>query len=489
VSKRMLTHALARGLHLFLIALLVAGWDIAVGLGPPVRADPGVIYVKADATGGADGSSWEDAYTSLQLALGAAHSEDEIWVAQGTYKPTAGIGRTATFQLVGGVALFGGFAGGETARSQRDWEAHATILSGDIGTAGDNSDNSYHVVTGSGTYPTAVLDGFTVTSGNANGSSAAAQDRGGGMYNRGGSPTVGYCTFSGNFADYGGGMCNEWSSDPVVAKCTFNGNFAYQGGGGMYNEGYSDPTLANCTFSDNFAYSGGGGMYNRLHSDPTLANCTFSDNFAYSGGGGMYNEGDSDPILTNCTFSGNSAYSDAGGIHNEADSHPTLRNAIVANSSESSDCSGDGTITSQGHNLDSDGTCGLAAGGDLSNTDPLLGPLQDNGGPTLTHRLLAGSPAIDGGDPAGCTDPWGIPLTTDQRGAQRPADGDCDTVAVCDIGAYEAFDTDCDGVLDAVDNCPDDPNPSQEDEDGDGVGDACEPTVSLYFPVMRRSVR
>ena len=115
--------------------------------------------------------------------------------------------------------------------------------------------------------------------------------------------------------------------------------------------------------------------------------------------------------------------------------------------------------------------------------------LQDNGGTTFTHALLAGSPAIDGGNPAGCTDPWGNPLTTDQRGEVRPADGNGDCTAICDIGAYEvpaADDTDSDGLGGACDNCPDDPNPDQRDSDGDGLGDACDPTpgCTVYLPII-----
>ena len=393
-----------------------------------------VIYVKADATGASNGTSWADARTNLQTALTAARASDEIWVVVGTYKPTTSTDRTATFRLKNGVALYGGFAGGETSRDQRDWETNVTILSGDIGIVGGNSDNSYHVVTGSYIGTAAVLDGFTVTGGNANGDWTLRHDRGGGMSNRYYSnPTLTNCTFSGNSARNGGGMYN-YRSNPTLTNCTFSGNSASNFGGGMHNFWNSNPTLTNCTFSGNSARYGGG-MNNDPYSSPTVTNCTFSSNSARSGGG-MSNNYRSHPVLVNCTFSGNSG----GGMRNSGSSNPTLRNTILANSSSGRDCYG--PLTSEGYNLDSDGTCGFAAESDFSNTDPLLGPLQDNGGPTLTHALLVRSPAIDAGNPAGCTDPWGNPLTTDQRGKVRPADGDYDGIPICDIGSYEAFDSD-----------------------------------------------
>ena len=147
------------------------------------RAAAAVVYVNAAATGGNDGSSWVNAYTSLPSALTAANSGDEIWVASGTYRPTTTTNRDVSFPLKNGVGTYGGFLGTETLRSQRDPAANVTILSGDIGTPGSSSDNSYHVVTADSTVTAStVLDGFTITGGNANGLSASNQDRGGGMW-------------------------------------------------------------------------------------------------------------------------------------------------------------------------------------------------------------------------------------------------------------------------------------------------------------------
>jgi len=312
---------------------LFAGVALYAQLAGPAWA-AGVHYVRADATGANNGHLWADAYTDLQAALAAAVSGEEIWVAKGTYKPTTGTLRTVSFVLKEGVGLYGGFAGTETERDQRDWKANATILSGDIRKAGDTEDNSYCVVIGA---DFAVLDGFTITAARdvsgmynkdcspivtnctfSRNSARGSHGYGGGMYNLGGSPTVSNCTFSRNTAgSQGGGMHNSGGS-PTIANCTFSGNTAgsYQGGG-MYNLGGS-PTVINSTFSDN----GDGGMYN-LGGSPTVTNCTFSDNDV----GGMSNDA-SLPTVTNCTFSGN-----IGGGMNSSSSSPTVTNCLFSGNS------------------------------------------------------------------------------------------------------------------------------------------------------------
>jgi hypothetical protein len=133
--------------------------------------------------------------------------------------------------------------------------------------------------------------------------------------------------------------------------------------------------------------------------------------------------------MTNSTLSENSA-PNGGGIYNFSGNEVTLDASIVAYSPSGGNCAGDPVIDI-GYNIEDTDTCGFGpANGSMPNTDPLLGPLQDNGGPTWTHALLFNSPAIDAGDPVNCP-------PTDQRGVARPIDGDSDGAAVCDSGAVE----------------------------------------------------
>ena len=223
---------------------LAAVLALMIPCGQDSLAQGDIIYVDADATTGSnDGSSWADAFTTLQPALDTAGVGDEIWVAEGTYKPTAEHGGTGdrykSFQMVTGVAIYGGFdpAVGDDAWEERDWVSNVTILSGDIGIEGDRSDNSYHVfyhLLDTALDGSAILDGFTISDGNANGSAWPHWD-GGGMYNdEGSSPTLTNCTFSGNSATYsGGGMLNDNSSSPTLTSCTFSGNWTDSASGGQ----------------------------------------------------------------------------------------------------------------------------------------------------------------------------------------------------------------------------------------------------------------
>ena len=234
-----------------------------------------------------------------------------------------------------------------------------------------------------------------------------------------------------NSSRSGGGIYNSGTliltNSTVIDNTTTNSTHPNIGGGGIFNG--SILTLTNSTVSGNTASSRGGG----IHSDGplTVTNSTISGNRAEYGGG-IYLRGrlSRTPVtLVNSSVIGNMAVVDADGIWNFR-SRLTFANTIIASQLSRNDCTNHGTTISLGHNLDSDRTCRLSATGDLTNTDPLVGPLQDNGGPTFTHALLPGSPAIDVGDNPSCP-------ASDQRGFARPVDGDSDGTATCDIGAFE----------------------------------------------------
>ena len=315
--------------YLLISVVLVTLWTAA--------ASADVIYVDAGAATGGDGSTWTKAYIYLQDALNdpCLAIGDEIWVAAETYKPDTssaypgGTGsRYATFYLGYGVALYGGFPAGGGDWEQRDPGTNETILSGDIGMWLNNQDNSFHVVTGNGVNPTAILDGFTITAGNAH-SSYYYEDRGGGMYNYNYSnPTVINCTFRGNSAyRYGGGIYNEYSN-PTVINCTFSGNSAIYGGG-MCNYDHSNPMVINCIFRDNHAMDGGA-VYNYHTAKPEFINCLFMNNSAVSGGAVMDNVGPS-ATYDGCTFKDNSSRYKGGALFLDYGSRPLIRNCSFEN--------------------------------------------------------------------------------------------------------------------------------------------------------------
>ncbi|MCO6480806.1 MAG: right-handed parallel beta-helix repeat-containing protein, partial [Phaeodactylibacter sp.] len=290
-----------------------------------------IRYVKPVAAGSGDGSSWANASAGLQAMINASAAGDEVWVAAGTYKPTAGTDRTISFNMKDGVAIYGGFpATGTPGMGDRDWTAQETILSGDIGVVGDASDNSYHVVYNLNLNNTAVLDGFTISGGKTESfTSFDLRACGGGMLNNTASPSLSNCHFTGNSAvQRGGGIYNYNFSSPVLNHCSLSGNTA-GGGGGMYNDD-SSPVLTNCVFSYNHSTGLGGGLSNG-NSSPQLVNCDFIGNSAAVGGGGVYNVFISFPTLTDCTFSQNSA-EEGGGIFISDNSLTLLRCSFSGNS-------------------------------------------------------------------------------------------------------------------------------------------------------------
>ena len=187
----------------------------------------------------------------------------------------------------------------------------------------------------------------------------------------------------------------------TIIDCTISGNFSASGGGGIFATNTS-LSVANSTISGNSTGSSGGGIY----GGATVKNSTISGNSAGTSGGGIYGGA----TVENSTISGNSGTS-GGGIYNN--SSLIVRNTILnAGASGENIFNDGGTVTSLGYNLSSDDAAGYLTGpGDQINTDPLLGPLQNNGGPTFTHALLPRSPAIDAGDPN-----FSPPPFNDQRG-------------------------------------------------------------------------
>ena len=252
-----------------------------------------------------------------------------------------------------------------------------------------------------------------------------AAGRGGGILTQNAGIVLNDVLVAANRSDsQGGGVANQ-AGTAILTDVTIRGNTAAGGGGGMLTQSGTS-TLQRVTISGNTAADEGGGFFCQAGISD-LTNVTLSDNTATNGGG--YYNGSGISTLTNVTVSFNKAATSASGLYAAGGAGSlTVANTIVSNPSSVPNCSGP-LVVGQ-FNLDSGNSCGFNGPGQIKNRDPLLGPLQNNGGPTETHALLAGSPAIDAGNDAGCP-------AVDQRGVTRPIDGDADGTPTCDMGAVE----------------------------------------------------
>jgi predicted outer membrane repeat protein len=407
----------------------------------------GVVFVDRDASGANDGSSWGDAFIDLQSAL-TLSEPCEVWVASGVYVPSPDpTDRAATFELRNGLAVYGGFDGSETDRRDRDWRAHPTVLSGDLGgddvididgavidPADINGSNSVHVVTTSGADASAILDGMIITAGDADGPVPA------------GFPT--------SCADACGGGLVSVSGSPTLANLRFLGNRASADGAGVFLLSGSEPIMRNVEFSSNSAGRDGGAAA-VFDSAPTMLNATFSGNEAGRRGGGLWSNrafvspGDGTPTLINASLAGNRAGDSGGAIYSAGDSGPRLRNSIVWNNL---DGSGLGTASASiglagsspqirfslvqnrnpGGAGNLDGTQAGNSPGFIESPDPAFAPALSG-----NLRIGLGSVAIDAGDP-------GVSLVDFPGSLCKPMDldGNARVVGVqpIDLGAYEFND-------------------------------------------------
>ncbi|MFM9947178.1 MAG: choice-of-anchor Q domain-containing protein [Saprospiraceae bacterium] len=423
-----------------------------------------IVYVKANAAGANNGKNWANAFTDLQSALAVANTcpnITEIWVSAGTYKPTSGTDRNSAFTMKNNLGIYGGFAGTENQRSQRNWMSNITTLSGDIGTPGNHADNSFNVVLNlyNNLNQTAILDGFSVRDGRAFGTNGTHRIVGGGVRNENSSPAFRNCSFSGNAASGGGGAVGNESSSATFTNCSFNENSAFSGGA-MYNRN-SSLVISHCTFSNNSATFGAG--VSEVFSSSSISHSVFSGNMAEQEGGGMKFSGDNvngNIEVVNCLFAGNTSQSKGGAFsfdNHESGSYRFINCTFWGNTAPD----GGGTINSNilddgitfpslincivwgnssifGQNNSQEGrlhishsliqgtecpawvTCGS---GVIFNQDPLFVD-SDNG----DFRILGCSPALNVGSNAAL--PAGT--TTDLDGSPRFFNN-----GIVDLGAYE----------------------------------------------------
>ena len=427
------------------------------------------LYVNVAATPGGNGFTWGTAMNRLEdaLAFAATHSGassvNEIWVAQGTYVPTTILDPTATFGMVAGASMYGGFEGSETQLDQRDPALHLTVLSGDVyGDDGPNfanrGDNVSNVVTANGNtiLNSTLLDGFRIVAGDGlNGSPHS----GAGLHIQSASPHVNNCTFQDNRAYSGAGV---WASSglPMFTHCRFIGNLSIaSGAGGLDTQTVTSAHMLvqDCWFESNINSGGAGGGLKATYAD--VLHCTFIDNTADDGGAMMLAvEG----LAEDCIFMGNSCGSSGGAVWNSGDSFSgaplgdrvSFVNCLFARNSA---YRGGGLAVYQGHGVGptivnctfADNTAVLEGGG--------LHVDSSVGAPYNTLPIVANTVFWGNSDATGTSEAGQIMLD----GQVYPTIGNCDvqgwTGALGGSGNFgldpQFQDPDgCDGILDNADD-------------------------------------
>jgi predicted outer membrane repeat protein len=445
------------GLGIITSLLVTQGIAPGVGAAPPPTFS---VNSTGDAHAGGDLSDGvcETAPGNGVCTLRAAVEKANAWPGGGAIIDFAGVAPPATYTLEFGALVISNTLTLDGAGASN------TVIDGN---GGVTNQRVMTIIT-----DTVTISGVTITNGRETYTTINPNAFAGGILQGSGPLTLTNCIVSGNSAlastgaAYGGGIYSSGrltllqssvTSNVVtttvggiasgggivggfgltVISSTISGNTARDSGGGIYGGG----TLVDSTVSGNTAGTGGGINGGNL----TLVNSTVSGNDAKNNGGGIYHTG-STAYLFNVTIADNTANAKlsgtgyGGGIYN-ASGTVNFQNSIVAANGYVSlflghplfnpeDCWG--TLSSLGYNIVSE-TADCTVNGSYTQAAPLLGPLQDNGGPTLTQALLAGSPAVDAGQPGNCTDELGAPITTDQRGFARPFG------PRCDIGAFEYY--------------------------------------------------
>lgn len=378
-----------------------------------------VRFVDSTAPAGGDGTSWQTAFQNVQEGVDTAYSlaqevgSCQVWVAEGTYHVWRD-GPADTLLLRTGVAVYGGFTGGEANLEARNWQEHPATLDGRE--PGGGTGRVLHVVTGSdGTR----IDGFVITGGEANGS--GPDERGGGMLNEHVSPDVAHCVFTGNTAGGGGAMANEYAS-PVVTGCRFEGNQATSStlGGGAVLNFFSHPVFDGCWFTGNSAAFVGGGIDNEYGS-AALTNCVFHGNSTDAEGGAVFSA-DSQVEMLQCTATGNASSMMGAGVFDWSGT-TTLTNCIVWGN-QGEELTGSGITVGY-----SDVEGGQPGTGNLD-ANPCFSP-----GPAGEHELGADSPCIDAADGDAAPE-LDIAGRTRYDDPATPDTGN-GTPSYADMGAYE----------------------------------------------------